>query len=117
MASSGTGGTVVPALRSGVLEIDTVQGGDDLCLRLSGELDLAFVDRVEEAIRVAEKSTARAIVIDLSELEFLDSAGLAMLLRAHSRSREDGQTLSFVPSTHDGVIQLIALTGTSKIFN
>jgi len=117
MASSVTRDTVLPALRSGVLEIDTVRGDDDLCLRLSGELDLAFVDRVEEAIRVAEKSTARTIVVDLSELEFLDSAGLAMLLRAHSRSRVDGQTLTFVPSTHDGVTQLMDVTGTSKIFN
>jgi anti-sigma B factor antagonist len=104
-------------LPSGMLEIDTVRGGDDLCLRLSGEMDLAFVDRVEEAIRVAEKSAARAIVVDLSDLEFMDSVGLAMLLQAHTRTRLDGQTLSFVPSSHDAVRQLVAVTGTSKIFD
>jgi anti-sigma B factor antagonist len=112
--------TVAPghtALPSGMLDIETVRGGDDLCLSLSGELDLAFVDTVEEAIRVAEKSTARAIVVNLSDLEFMDSTGLAMLLRAHNRARQDGQTMRFMPSSHDAVTQLVAGAGTSKLFD
>jgi hypothetical protein len=44
------------------------------------------------------------------------AAGLAMLLRAHARTRQDGQTLSFVPSNHDGVTQLIAVTDTGRMF-
>jgi len=69
------------------------------------------------AIRVAEESTARVIVIDLADLEFLDSAGLTVLLRVHTRTRQDGQRLRFVPSEHDGVTQLVAVTGTSEIFD
>jgi anti-sigma B factor antagonist len=108
--------TRYPALPSGVLDIDTIQRGDAICLHLSGELDLAFADRVEEVIRAAEESTARAIVVDLSDLEFIDSTGLGMLLRAHARTREDGQTLRFVPSSHDAVTQVVAISGTSEIF-
>src|SRR5215204_7082547 len=100
-------------LAGGVFEIDTVRAGPALWLRLSGELDLASVEKLEEAIRVAEESTARVIVIDLADLEFLDSAGLTVLLRAHTRTRRDGQRLRFVPSEHDGVTQLVAVTGTS----
>jgi anti-anti-sigma factor len=100
-----------------VFEIDTVRAGPALWLRLSGELDLASVEKLEEAISVAEEGTARVIVIDLAELEFMDSAGLAVLLRAHSRSRQDGQRMRFVPSEHDGVTQLVAVTGTSEIFD
>ena len=98
-------------------EIDTVRAGPALWLRLSGELDLASVEKLEEAISVAEESTARVIVIDLAELEFMDSAGLTALLRVHSRTRQDGQRLKFMPSEHDGVTQLVAVTGTSQIFD
>src|SRR3954462_7260182 len=98
-------------LPSGMLEMETIRGGDDLCLRLSGELDLAFVGRVDEAIRVAEKGTGRAIVVDLTDLQFMDSAGLNMLLKAHARTRQDGQTLRFLPSSHDVVTRLVAVTG------
>jgi len=101
----------------GAFEIDTVRAGPALWLRLSGELDLASVEKLEVAIRVAEESTARVIVIDLADLEFLDSAGLTVLLRAHTRTRQDGQRLRFVPSEHDGVTQLVAVTGTSEIFD
>jgi anti-sigma B factor antagonist len=104
------------ARQSGMFGIDAVRGGDDLCLRLSGELDMASVEKLEEAIRVAEESTARTISIDLSDLEFMDSAGLTVLLRAHTRTRQDGQTLRFMPSSHDAVTQLVAVTGTRKIF-
>jgi len=104
-------------LARGVFEIDTVRAGPALWLRLSGELDLASVEELEEAICVAEESTAREIVIDLADLEFMDSAGLRVLLRAHTRTRQDGQRLRFVPSNHDGVTQLIAVTDTRKIFD
>jgi len=117
MTPSNNFATEHSVLPSGMLEMDTVRGGDDLYLRLSGELDLAFVGRVDEAIRVAEKGTARAIVVDLSDLQFMDSAGLTMLVRAHARSRQDGQTLRFLPSSHDAVTQLVAVTGMSKIFD
>jgi anti-sigma B factor antagonist len=106
-----------PALPSGMFEIETTRAGPALLLRLSGELDMASVEKLEEAISVAEESTAREIVIDLGELEFMDSCGLRVLLRAYTRTRQDGQRLKFVPSSHDAVTQLIAVTGTSEMFD
>jgi anti-anti-sigma factor len=100
-----------------MFEIETTRAGPALLLRLSGELDMASVEKLEEAISVAEESTAREIVIDLGELEFMDSCGLRVLLRAYTRTRQDGQRLKFVPSSHDAVTQLIAVTGTSEMFD
>ena len=65
------------ALPDGMFEVQSVQVGDDLCVLVSGELDLASADKLEEAIRVAEKTTAQAIVIDLTNLQFMDSRGLS----------------------------------------
>lgn len=117
MASGDHLPTMQPAYPSGMLDIETVRGGDDLQVRLTGELDRSFVDRVEEVISVAETTSARAIVVDLSDLEFIDSAGLSMLMTAHTRTRTDGQTLRFVPSSHDAVTQMVAVTGLDTIFN
>jgi anti-sigma B factor antagonist len=100
-----------------MFEIDAVRDGDDLSLRLSGELDLGSVDRFKAALRLAETSDARVIVIDLTDLQFMDSTGLAVLLKAHTRSRANGQRLRFAPSKHDTIRQLVAITGTSEIFD
>jgi anti-sigma B factor antagonist len=100
-----------------MFEIQTVRTGDDLFLLVSGDLDLASADKLEEAIRVAEKATAGAIVVDLTKVRFMDSIALAMLLRAHTRSQQDGDRIRFMASKHDAVRQLVAVTGTSRMFN
>lgn len=105
------------ALPDGMLEVHSVQVGDSLCVLVSGELDLGSADKLEEAIRAAEKATARAIVIDLTNLRFMDCRGLNVLLRAHTRSQQDGDRIRILPSKYDIVRQLVAVTGSSRIFD
>jgi anti-sigma B factor antagonist len=90
--------------------------GDAVHLGLSGELDLSSTENLDEAIRQAEKSDARAIVVDLTELQFTDSTGLSVLLGAYSRNRE-GRRLSFVPSRHEAVTRLLAITDTTEMLD
>ena len=54
--------------------------------------------------------------MDLSDLSFIDSTALEVLLRASIRHRQDGKRLSFVKSKHDSVTTLIALTCTEEMF-
>jgi anti-anti-sigma factor len=106
-----------PALPDGMFEIQSVQAADALCVLVSGELDLDSADKLDEVIRVAEKATTRAIVIDLTKLRFMDSRGLSVLLKAHARSRQDGDRTRFLPSKYDAVRQLVAVTGSSRMFD
>jgi anti-sigma B factor antagonist len=91
--------------------------GDAVHLSLSGELDLSSTDKLDEAIRQAEESDARAIVVDLTELRFMDSTGLSVLLGAYNRNREEGRRLSFVPSKHEAVTRLLAITETTEMLD
>ena len=62
--------------------------GGTLHLRLTGEFDLACIGRVEAVLeRVSDKDTSQ-VVFDLSELDFLDFAGLKTILRANERARD-----------------------------
>ena len=61
--------------------------GSTLHLRPTGEFDLASIGRVEVALeRISEENTSQ-VVFDLSELRFLDFAGLQTILRANERAR------------------------------
>jgi anti-anti-sigma factor len=97
--------------------VQSVQAADHLCVLVSGELDLASADKLEELIRVAEKATEGAIVVDLTHLRFMDSVGLNVLLKAHTRSQHDGNRTRFMPSKYDIVRQLVAVTDSSRIFD
>src|SRR5262245_29912221 len=82
---------------------------DPKAIAVSGELDQTSLDRLDALIQDAEETDIRWIVVDLSDVSFIDSTGLSMLLDA--RRRSNGR-LSYMPSKHDGVTRLLEVTGT-----
>ena len=71
----------------GNLTLRSERDGDAHVLTLSGELDLVTTPEVEKQLRIVEAGDADAIVIDLSDVEFIDSTGLRLLIQAEQRSR------------------------------
>jgi anti-anti-sigma factor len=69
----------------GVLRLRSFRDGDRHVIALAGELDLATVKGVERELVHVEGTDARVIVLDLRELEFIDSSGLQVILMAHRR--------------------------------
>ena len=67
--------------------------GDRTTVALRGELDLSGVDRARQAIDQAQLSGAPLLVLDLSELDFVDSTGLEVMLRAAQRAHDEGRRL------------------------
>ena len=79
----------------GELAVTSERDGATHTIALAGELDISTVQRVELALEEAEAGDARAIVLDLSGLTFMDSTGVRLVLGAHARSRSD-DTLPFI---------------------
>jgi anti-anti-sigma factor len=81
---------------------------------LHGELDGATAKELEaEFIRIEATSVSR-IVLDLSELEFIDSTGLAVILRADTRAKNDGHVLRVLRP--DGKVgRVFELSGLDKL--
>jgi anti-sigma B factor antagonist len=77
-------------------EIDTTSEADAGRLTLSGELDLATVPRVQQAVDAALARGARTLVVDLSALSFIDSSGLRLFVVLHQRSVAEGWRLSLI---------------------
>lgn len=63
-------------------------------IRPSGELDLATADVLQAALESAESTDARSIVLDLTDVTFMDSTGVRLVLNAEARSRADANRLS-----------------------
>ena len=60
---------------------------------LHGELDNSNAHALEDELLRIEATSVSRIVLDLSELEFIDSTGLAVIIRAHERAKGDGHVL------------------------
>jgi len=63
-------------------------------LRLSGELDIAVIERLREVRDRALADGPASLVIDLSEVEFIDSSGLKFLLESDRLLRPSACELS-----------------------
>jgi anti-anti-sigma factor len=78
-----------------------------------GELDLATSPQLEEKLRKLLETGSEPLVIDLRELEFMDSTGLSIIVKAHQRLSETGRRLSIVRGSQQ-VQRLLDLTGVSE---
>ena len=73
--------------------LDYEEDGDEVRITLAGELDRLVADRFSRALRDAELSGARRVVLDAEGLTFLDSSGLALVLSGARRAGSAGRTL------------------------
>jgi anti-anti-sigma factor len=94
-----------------ILEVETVEADGLVRLMLKGELDLSTVGKVEEELRRVETDAPSLVVLDLSELSFLDSTGLRLVVTADQRAREGGRRLAIVrgPETVQRVFTITRL--------
>jgi anti-sigma B factor antagonist len=98
---------------TGTLAVGVFDDARDRVIRVGGELDLATVPTLEQELQVALDRPVGGVVVDLSELEFIDSTGIAVLVRAMGRSNGSGR-LRFVPSRAAGVIRVLDMTGVAE---
>ena len=82
--------------------------GKATIIAVSGELDLASSPALQEELDRASDSDM--LIIDLRELDFMDSTGLSVLVRAHQRAEEQGRRLAMVKGPQQ-VQRLLSLTG------
>lgn len=80
---------------------------------VSGELDLASSASLEQELDRVAGSGVTHVIIDLRELEFMDSTGLSMLVKAHQRADEAGQEFGLVRGPQQ-VQRLLSLTGVDE---
>ena len=89
--------------------------GDVARVALAGELDLACVPRFDALVASAFVMADRCL-IDLSEVEFVDSSGIRALLRARRRALESGATLDLANAT-PAVARVLADAGVELALN
>ncbi|MEA2295436.1 MAG: anti-sigma factor antagonist [Solirubrobacteraceae bacterium] len=84
-------------------------GPGAVCVELSGEFDLTQAYEFDREVRSIEEQAGSALVIDLREVSFVDSAGLARILAARRRAQRAGRRFAVVRGSR-AVQRLFALT-------
>jgi anti-sigma B factor antagonist len=67
-------------------EVGRYQTGEAVVLAVSGEVDMLSAPQLAEAIHTALEARPAALIVDLSKVEFLASAGMTVLVSAHAEA-------------------------------
>ena len=98
-----------PEIQDGTLSIRILEADPVRTLALAGELDLANAETLSAQL---EQTKDGELVLDLSELEFIDSTGIALLVAMHRRLNPGGaERFRLIASGIPAVQRVMTLTG------
>lgn len=96
------------------MELSVAQNGDVPVIAVSGEVDVysapALRDRLTELLE-----TGPSVVVDLTDVSFLDSTGLGALVAARTVAAGQGGALALV-CTQQRILKLFTITGLDGVF-
>jgi anti-sigma B factor antagonist len=89
--------------------------GDAGVVAVSGEMDLATAARFKDDLDEAIAATCGDLVLDLSDLDMIDSTALGVMLRVLQRLSDEGRWLILVV-TQPRVMRILTITGLQTTF-
>jgi anti-anti-sigma factor len=95
--------------------LETARVGTASYMVLTGELDLSCVKRFGESLGKMAADDPQDFVIDLRSVTFIDSTGLALLIKADTTAREEGFQLHVVRSPTEIVKAVFEASGVDKL--
>lgn len=103
-----------PGSQQIAVEVDRTDD-DAVVLRVRGEIDLLTANVLGERLREQLEPANRVLVLDLSGVSFLGSAGLAEIVSASQAGSDSGAQLLLVATNH-AVLRPLEVTGLSALF-
>jgi anti-sigma B factor antagonist len=97
-------------IESARLELDRSDDGNDgVRLAAAGEVDISNLDRLRETISgILAEPGVTSLVLDLGPLDFIDSAGVQVLLSA-KRTAESRRVTFSVVNAHGKVLRVLTI--------
>ena len=93
--------------------VDVRQEKGGTVIAVSGELDLASSPALEAELDRVFGSDEPVVILDLRQLDFMDSTGLSVLIRAHQTAENADRRLWLVKGPPQ-VQRLLTLTGVGE---
>ncbi|WP_027720585.1 STAS domain-containing protein [Maridesulfovibrio zosterae] len=88
---------------------------EEVLIKITGEVDFTGTPELRDEMHNFVSKTSGLVQVDLSELEYLDSSGLASLIELRKILDKDGRSVKIIAVT-DQVDRLLNLTQVKSLF-
>jgi len=82
--------------------------------RLEGEIDASNAEEIGDRLRALLTNRSVALVVDLTETTYLDSAGINLLLALGAEMQGRQQRLGLVVAARSPIARVISITGLDR---
>jgi anti-sigma B factor antagonist len=97
------------------ITVNTTALADGILVRPTGDIDLSCSPALRQHLAAAQLDKPRRLVIDLSEVPYMDSSGIATLLEAMQIARRNGTRLVLC-GLREKVRSIIEITRLDSVF-
>lgn len=94
--------------------VTTSETGPVPVVHVSGDVDVTAAPALREAIDAVVAEGHRRLVLDLTEVTFIDSTGLGVVVGRLKGLRREGGSL-VVAAAHERVLRVLAITGLDTV--
>ena len=82
-----------------LLRVETEARDDHALVTATGEIDAATADSVADAVSAALATGHKQVLLDFTDVTFIDSTGLGVLVKSHRAAEATGATFAVVHPT------------------
>ena len=97
------------------LSLETRHEGGHTIIEVGGEIDVYTAPKLRDKITELVSGGSYHLVVDMQEVEFLDSTGLGVLVGGLKKVRAHDGSLDLV-CTQERLLKIFRITGLAKVF-
>lgn len=99
-----------------ILKIQENYNSEKKCwdINVAGELDISTAQNLRDVLKCRYQEQKADFNLDLSDLNYMDSTGLGVIIGAFGRMKEEGYKIS-VQNPKENVAKLLRITNLDKI--
>jgi anti-sigma B factor antagonist len=97
------------------VSVSRSSNGDVPVVAVSGEVDVYSAPALKESLTGLLQAGDSSVVVDLTQVAFLDSTGLGALVEARAATSEAGGVLPLV-CNQERILKLFTITGLDGVF-
>lgn len=97
------------------MTINVTKNDEQTLIKMTGSLDTLAAEQVDEQIKDIETNMTNSIVIDCTELDYIASAGLRLLIRIRKAASTMKHTVTLL-NVNENIMEVLRVTHFDKMF-
>lgn len=85
-------------------------------VEIKGDLDIYAEDEFRDFIELELENIDKNLVIDIKDLDYLDSTGLGLFMKIYKKVNEEGKSVKII-NPKENILKLFKITDLTEVFN